>query len=309
MSRGPTWVTGAQGFIGRHLAERLAQMEHRVVGFGRAPVLRDRAEEADYPLSPEGLAAALTDHGCPSRVYHLAGGPTVGQSITEPHSDFLANVATTETLLETLRSFEQRVPIVLASSAAVYGAGHIGPIGVSDTLAPSSPYGYHKLMAEHLVRAHAETFDLPVSICRLFSIYGPGLHKQLLFDVCSRLSAAPKGAVLQLGGTGEEQRDWLHVSDAVEGLARLPSPSPGQVACYNLASAEPTSIRDITERLVEAWGEGGSVVFSGEPRPGDPFSLVSDRASLPPGFSPSIALSDGLAAFTLWFRRKEIQAS
>lgn len=304
------WITGVHGFIGRHLAKKLGESDHKIVGFTRSGTAEppERSRFPLHPLSSEGLSAALTNHGSPDRVYHFAGGATVGSSFSNPHGDFLANVATTELLLETLRSLKVRVPLVLASSAAVYGNGHNSPISVSDGLAPSSPYGHHKLIAEQLVRAHANAFGLPATICRLFSIYGPGLRKQLLFDACTRLAEAPTGANLVLGGTGEERRDWLHVDDAVVGLYGLADPEAGQVQCVNLASGQPVAIREIAEELIRAWGEGGKALFSGETRPGDPFSLVADRKSLPAGFVPRVGLDEGLTALVAWFRKSEVSS-
>jgi UDP-glucose 4-epimerase len=301
MTQPAIWITGIQGFLGCHLADALGRAGRKIVGFVRADSTQG-SQQVGYPLSPEGLAAALDQHRLPARVYHLAGGATVGRSMIDPHGDFLDNVVTTEILLEALRPLTQRVPIVLASSAAVYGGGHEAPINVSDKIVPTSPYGHHKLIAEQLARAHADAFGLPVTICRLFSIYGPGLRKQLLFDACTRLATAPAGAALVLGGTGDEIRDWLHVTDATAGLAALPDPASGQVRCHNLASGQPTTIREIAVTLVRAWGEGGEVSFSGLSRAGDPFSLLAERQSLPVRFAPSVELIKGLTSYVNWFR-------
>ena len=304
MSQNIIWITGAQGFIGGNLVQKLRKAGHRPVGFVRKDTALSPRQGACplYPLSPEGLSAAIAQRGMPARVYPLAGGPTVGRSIADPHSDFLANVATTEILLEALHNLKQRVPVVLASSAAVYGSYHDEPIKTSAKHAPSSPYGYHKLIAEQLVRSHAESFGLPVTIYRLFSIYGPGLRKQLLFDACIRLAAASSGEALELGGTGAERRDWLHVNDVTAAMIAVADPAPGEVSLFNLASGDSTEIRTVANGLVKAWGDSRSVTFSGMSRVGDPFSLVADRGSLPPGFSPSLSLTVGLSEFVAWFR-------
>lgn len=292
---GLVWVTGAEGFIGQALAKLLSGRNAKVVGFGR------KANNGIHALTHDGLNEALQVHGAPKRVFHLAGGSTVGRSLDNPHGDYLSNVATTELILETLRPLSP-IPFVLASSAAVFGAGHDCSIRCDSPLRPGSPYGHHKLMAETLARGQAQAFGTPVTICRLFSIYGAGLRKQLMFDACSRLAGLGPETTLELGGTGAERRDWLHVSDAANGLAGLDDPVPGQVRVYNLASGAPTTIRDVAEKLVDLWGEGHSVAFSGEMRIGDPFSLYADPDSLPPGFAPDVKLCDGLADLVTWFR-------
>ena len=297
---GLVWITGAEGFIGQALNKLLSGRNVKVVGFGRG------ATDDIHALTREGLNAALQLHGTPERVFHLAGGATVGRSLDDPHGDYLSNVATTELVLETLRPLSP-IPFVLASSAAVYGAGHDGPICCDAPLRPGSPYGHHKLMAEMLARGHAQAFGTPLTICRLFSIYGAGLRKQLIFDACSRLAKLKPADTLKLGGTGSERRDWLHVSDVARVIADLGEPTLGEVLIYNLASGAPTTIREVAGSLIDVWGENHNLAFSGQSRIGDPFSLYADPASLPPGFTPITMLRDGLSEVVEWWRAAEGQ--
>lgn len=295
---GPTWITGAEGFIGQALSKFLSGGGTKVIHFGR------EAKDGLYALNSQGLNEALQRHGEPGRVIHLAGGATVGRSVDDPHRDYLSNVATTEIVLETLRPLSS-VPFVLASSAAVYGAGHDAAILCDAPLRPGSPYGHHKLMAEILSRGHAQAFGTPLTICRLFSIYGAGLRKQLIYDACWRLARLGPTGTLKLGGTGAERRDWLHVSDAARGLADLRNPVAGEVLVYNLASSAPTTIHDVAASLIDVWDENHTLAFSGETRVGDPFSLFADPSSLPPEFMPSINLRDGLKDTVAWLRSEE----
>lgn len=292
------WVTGARGFMGAHLVDHLAAQGTRVIGFGRqaAP---DQGKGPVLPLQAEAMAEALDRHGPPGCVYHLAGGPTVGHSIAHPLVDFESNVATTARLFDFLRTHAAGTPVRLASSAAVYGSGYDGPIAAGADLNPSSPYGHHKIMAERLAASYAETYGLTVTVLRLFSIYGPGIQKQLLFELCTRLATTT--GPLGLGGTGAELRDWCHVRDAVAAMIQAPQPDPGQIRTYNIATGQGTDIRTVAEGVVEAWGDGREITFSGQSRPGDPYSLVADPASLPPGFAPRTGLTEGLAGFVAWY--------
>jgi|APEBP8051073178_1049388.scaffolds.fasta_scaffold01327_19 UDP-glucose 4-epimerase len=300
--RDAVWITGAQGFIGRHLVRALGAAGTPVVTFRRASDVGTSDVEDDrvYPLSATGLATALDRHGTPQRAYHLAGGPTVGASFGDPGADFQSNVATTELLLETLRG--KKVPLVLASSAAVYGEGHAAPIRSDSPTNPSSPYGTHKLLAEQLVQAHSRFFDLPATVLRLFSIYGTGLRKQLLFDVCGRLAASSGDAQLTLSGTGAERRDWLDARDLAAAMIGLEDPAPGEARLYNLASGRACPIHEIAQHLLAAWGGRREIVFTNEVRSGDPFSLVADPGSLPPGFVPQVEIAQGISDFVSWFR-------
>ncbi len=296
------WITGAQGFIGHHLVQALCAAGTPVVAFyrpsgdGRSDSVNDRA----FPLSAAGFAAALDRHGTPQRAYHLAGGPTVGASFGDPGADFQSNIVTTELLLEALRG--KMVPLVLASSAAVYGEGHAGSIRSDSPTNPSSPYGTHKLLAEQLVQAHCRFFGLSATILRLFSVYGTGLRKQLLFDVCGRLAVSQPGTPLTLSGTGAERRDWLDASDVAAAMIGLDDPTPGEARLYNLASGDACQIREIAQHLLAAWGDRREIVFTNEVRSGDPFSLVADAGSLPPGFVPQVDIAQGISGFVSWFR-------
>src|SRR5262249_35777614 len=152
-------------------------------------------------------------------VVHAAGSGSVGSSFTAPLRDFERGVATTATLLDILRRVAPKAMVVIPSSAAVYGTQPEGKIAEDAPLAPISPYGAHKLAAELICRQAHFNFGQPVTVLRLFSLYGPGLRKQLLWDLAARLRAQP--ARILLGGTGTETRDLLFIDDAVELIWRV----------------------------------------------------------------------------------------
>lgn len=295
MSAPVVWITGAGGFIGAHLAAHWRGRGATVVGFGRPG-----AGPGLTPLTAEGLAQAQAAHGAPVRVFHLAGGSTVGRSLADPLGDFHSNVTTTATLLDAVRRLAPEAPVTVASSAAVYGAADDRPLGVDRPLAPVSPYGHNKAMAERLCQSHAQCFALRVTVLRLFSIYGAGLRKQLVHDLCTRLAKGESPLVL--GGTGRELRDWCHVDDAVAGIADAPAAEAGTVATYNLGTGQGTDVATVAGIIAAAWGEGRAPAFTGQTRPGDPFSLVAAPDSLPPGFAPRVPLAQGLAEAVHHFR-------
>ncbi|WLA51200.1 SDR family oxidoreductase [Bradyrhizobium elkanii] len=192
--------------------------------------------------------------------------------------------------------------MIAASSAAVYGADHVGPIAESAIATPMSPYGQHKLMMEQLCGSYAQSFGIRCAIVRLFSVYGPNLRKQLLWDICSRLAA--KEQVLTLGGTGNEIRDWTDVRDVARLLASVAAPSPqAAFRVINGGSGRGTSVADIAAGLIRQWGSNTVVRHSGVSRPGDPVSLLADDAVLRQiGFDWRIPLDQGLADYVAWFK-------
>jgi len=301
------WVTGARGFIGSHLVGELAAAGHCVHGIGHGAL--EQAECARLGLQSwingeieaANLDALAAVHGRPSAVFHLAGGSSVGLAIAHPFEDFSSTVASTARLLEWLRVHSRQSRLVVASSAAVYGSGHSGPISEQAALTPMSPYGQHKLMMEQLCRSYAMSYGIESTVVRLFSVYGAGLRKQLLWDACSRLQESSRELVL--GGTGEEIRDWCDVRDVVRLLAmfaELPQAEPFRV--INGGSGQPMRVSEIARLLAEHWGKV-NLRFSGNVRAGDPFSLLADDAALrATGFAWSVRPAQGIADYVRWFR-------
>ncbi len=302
------WVTGANGFIGRHLVRVLADRGNRVHGIGHGAI--GDAEKhrigLEHWLNGEidaaNLNALASQSGLPSTIFHLAGGSSVGLSIAQPFEDFSRTVASTARLLEWLRGSAKDCRLVVASSAAVYGAGHDGAIAVDAATLPMSPYGQHKLMMEQLCQSYAVTFGLRSTVARLFSVYGPHLRKQLLWDICSRLEQG--GRTLVLGGTGAEIRDWTDVRDVARLLTGIAeSPQQETFRIINGGSGHGTSVAEIANMLVKNWGSEIAVRYSGVSRAGDPFCLLADDGvlrGLP--FEWRIPIDRGLADYVKWFK-------
>lgn len=299
-------VTGARGFIGQHLCATLTAAGVRVagVGHGEWPGWADSGlaawhagEVDDATLS--GAAAAL---GTVETIYHLAGGSSVGPSLTAPYADFRSTVDTTARLLEWLRVQAPRARLVVVSSAAVYGVTDPGPIREDTPLAPASPYGAHKAMLEALVANRSLCFGLDSAIVRLFSVYGPGLRKQLLWDLCCRCAA---DAVVKVGGTGDELRDWMHVGDAVALLRAAGLVASPEASVYNGGTGIGTTVRRAVRLVCDTWGNGRAPLFDGSWRPGDPPSLIArmDTAKAI-GFTAQTDLPGGIVEYVDWFRRQ-----
>ena len=298
---GVAFVTGAGGFLGGAAASALQAAGWLVATLGhRGPAAPSLFFEGDVTL--ERLGQAADTLGPPDLVFHAAGGASVGASLADPEGDRSRTVGSLEQTLAFLRSDAPRARLIYPSSAAVYGSNARGAIPETAELDPISPYGRHKAAAEALIAEASAGFGLDAVIIRFFSIYGPGLRKQLLWELAGRLIQGP--AEIELAGRGDEARDFLFLDDAVALIAMAAGlPSLDQPLTLNGAAGQAVNVREIAEALAQAMGVQTHIAFSGHVREGDPKSLVADvsqAAAL--GFFPEVPLPAGLERLAAWFR-------
>lgn len=301
---GTALVTGAHGAIGKAMARCLAAAGWNVAGIGHGQWDAGAAREWGLTSWHNGdvdLPGLRSLQLAPQLIVHCAGSGAVGASLTAPHTDFQRTVDTTAAVLEYLRADHPEARLVLPSSAAVYGVARDFPMREGAPLAPASPYGVHKKIAEELVQSHAIHFGLRVAIVRLFSVYGEGFRKQLLWDACRRIQT---GETLFFG-TGDETRDWLHVSDAAELL--LAAAQNASVACpiVNGGAGVPVSVRTIVQELYRLLDRPGAPQFCGTQRAGDPLHYHADMSRAQAwGWRAQVAWQAGVARYVNWFRQQ-----
>jgi UDP-glucose 4-epimerase len=301
------WITGAKGFIGRHLCRYLSQQGNRISGLGHGAWPAEIAIKSGVfnwvngEIEDSNLWQLQDRAGNPDLIYHLAGGSSVGLSLQAPTEDFRRTVTSTATLLEWIRLHSPATKLVISSSAAIYGNNSIAQIPEQGNYTPYSPYGFHKRSAELLCESYVQSFGLNIAIVRLFSIYGPGLYKQLLWDLCSRLSKSPTKLIVN--GTGEELRDWLYIEDAVKILVTVASNITKKLSIVNGGTGKGICVRDVVNLMCEAWTITPEIIFSGEQRPGDPITLVANVERLDRlGFKPQYTFDKGITKYVDWFQ-------
>jgi UDP-glucose 4-epimerase len=281
---GPVLVTGAQGFLGGYVMAEGRRRGLDVVDFGPARL-------------PSSDVAARIHQVLPVGVIHLAGPSSVGASIQSPHEDFVGIVDGTACLLDALRKHAPGARVVLASSAAVYGEPASLPVNEGAPPRPLSPYGYHKLMAEMLVEEASRVRGTWAAVARIFSGYGPGLRRQVVFDLAVQ---ALRGEDIVIDGTGDESRDFVHGRDVAGALVALLESAPGQAERYNVATGTESTIGDLAA-LVSRLSHGRPVHVTGHGRAGDPKRWCADVHALGAlGFVPRTNLEDGVREILTW---------
>ena len=278
-------ITGGAGFIGATVARVLAAGGHAVEIAGTSVELD--------PLTPARIAAL----GTFDLAVHCAGGSSVAASVRDPDGDHAKTVPPFAALLAHVRAHSPAARIVLLSSAAVYGHAQQLPTPEDCPRAPVSPYGRHKLACEELCATFGHD-GVATAIVRLFSVYGAGLRKQLLWDACHK---AQRGDIT-FAGTGEEQRDWLHVDDAARLIAEVAGHASTEAPAFNGGTGTGVRVRDIVGDICRAFG-AGEPQFTGEVRAGDPPAYIADvtRAHAL-GWAPQTELARGIADYVAWFR-------
>jgi UDP-glucose 4-epimerase len=297
-------VTGASGFIGRNTCLTFARQGYKVLGIGHGDWERQEWEKwgltrwASSDITTRDLQL-FTKNVQPFAIVHCAGSGAVSASYAAPYQDYQRSVDSTAQVLEFVRLQEANRPrIVLVSSAAIYGAQETLGITESVVSAPVSPYGYHKMLSENLCESYSRFFHMDISIVRLFSVYGAGLRKQLLWDAMTKFSNG-EGRFL---GTGNEFRDWIHVSDAANLLVLAATKPQSRFEIYN-GGHNHQSIRNILTKLSQAANFSVVPTFSSEEHVGNPNHLTgnSQRASHQLGWNPAVSLEWGLNDYAKWY--------
>lgn len=271
-------ITGGNGFLGFSVAEYLAQTGNSVVGLTRQAQLPDWFRRLEYPSSIEALADIIRRER-PDCILHAAGAASVGDSWTAPNRDFIDSVVAWHALLEAARQSERKPKLFLPSSAAVFGNPLSLPIPENGARSPISPYGFHKLVCEQLAEEYAILWEMPVVICRLFSVYGPRQRRLLVWELVEQIfSDAP---MINLEGTGLEERDYLAVSDIAEALDSLARRrSSDSLQTFNFGSGSSLRIVDLIALLQRLARVQKPVVRGQSARHGDPLHWRAENHRL-----------------------------
>ncbi len=291
-------VLGASGFIGRHVGHFLLDTGYAVYGIGHQN--NDAVTAPFYFLDGEITEAAIMEC-CPDPdvIINCAGGASVAGSFSDPISDFLKMSNPLYASLEFIRKFRPGCLFIQTSSAAVYGnqQGLLSENAATDRQV--SPYGIHKKICEQICTFYCQQFGLNVSLLRLFSVYGPGLKKQLLWDACNKISRGEHSFY----GTGNEIRDWVQINDICRLYARTIELNRSGLFLANGGTGAGTKVSEVLELVYQELGVSYSPDFLQSSRAGDPDVFISDNSYIKSmGWQPEISLPQGIADYIDWFR-------
>ena len=292
-------ITGAAGFLGSALANRLAREGHQVRGLDdlstgdpqslSTDVLFTRGDVNDRPK----LWTLLQDVDC---VYHLAARVLVAESTLYPREYNYVNVGGTVSLMEAMRDVGVR-RVVLISSGAVYGDQGEQPLKESAILDPHSPYAVSKLAAEYYVRTIGALWGIETVGLRVFNAYGPGQHLPASHPpvIPNFIWQAVRGGTLVVHSDGNQTRDYVFVDDVVSAMVSAATASEVDRQVINVGSGKETSVRNLVNLVLKVTNSNAEVIYNPRTDPGvsrmcADLSLARQKL----GYRPLLSLEEGL---------------
>lgn len=288
-------IIGSKGFIGSHLV-RFFEQAHEV---WQCDVVTDYTSPRYYQIDASNADYnAIFEAQSFDVCINCSGAASVPDSIKHPYRDFLLNTANVYTMLNAIRTHCSQCKFINLSSAAVYGNPTMLPVSESAEMAPMSPYGRHKVMAEAICKEFYEEFGISTCSLRIFSAYGNGLRKQIFWDMYQKMKDSSEAL---FWGTGEETRDFIHIDDIAQVVNLAIQNAVFQGECINVANGQQTTISDAVRLYAQLLGYAGKIVFNGSVREGDPRFWEADIAILRSwGYKKAITLEDGLKSYIKW---------
>ena len=333
MSEKTILVTGAAGFIGFHVSQKLLQAGHQVVGLDNINSYYDPSlKEARLDLlkndpafsfvkldlvDRSGVAELFSAKRFPV-VIHLAAQAGVRYSLENPHAYVDANLQGFANILEGCRHSDCR-HLLYASSSSVYGANTKLPFSVHDSVDhPVSLYAASKRANELMAHAYSHLYSIPSTGLRFFTVYGPWGRPDMAIFMFAK--AILDGKPIKLFNHGDMRRDFTYVDDVTEAIVRLidhapvgqtkvlgvasdPGTSAAPWRVFNVGNNHPEELTKVVEILEKEFGRKAAKEML-PMQPGDVPATYADVDDLmrEVGFRPSTTIEDGIARFAAWYR-------
>jgi len=289
-------VLGSLGFIGSSLKLALSE-KHYVHG---ADIFNVYTKNYTSVKNSELLVNLIKENKY-DLIINSSGSANVQFSFDSPFEDYDLNVNNVFLHLNSIKKYAPKTKYLLLSSAAVYGNPKVFPVSENNFTAPISPYGYHKLAAENLCKEFNHIYNIQTLIVRIFSAYGPGLKKQLFWDLHQKYQKSNR---VELFGTGEETRDFIFIDDLVKALELVMVNSSFENDIINIGSGYSTKIKNVAKVFFDNSSKPVDYFFSNTALSGAPnnWSVNIDKLKSF-GVEPQYSISKGVKKTSLWLQK------
>jgi UDP-glucuronate 4-epimerase len=309
-------ITGAAGFIGSNLAEKLLDLGYEVVGLDNFDNYYDPAIKRNNIRRLEDNGKFRIIHGDirdtvlltgifyqnkVDAVVHLAARAGVRPSLRQPMLYQGINIGGTINLLELSQEFAVK-HFVYASSSSVYGLSTQIPYTEEATInKPASPYAASKASAELFCRTYNHLYNLPVTALRFFTVYGPRQRPEMAIHAFAR--AIEAGKEISLFGDGTSKRDYTYIDDIVDGIIRALRYRSQKFEIYNLGNSHPIELNYLIQLIEEALDKKAIIKILPE-QPGDvPLTYACiEKARADLGYQPKTTIEEGIPLFVKWYK-------
>jgi dTDP-glucose 4,6-dehydratase/UDP-glucose 4-epimerase len=296
-------IIGSMGFIGRNLEKYFRETSYTVYGCDVVHIVSQKnftmldANASEYAPLFQGNSYDVC--------INCGGAANVSQSFENTLFDFELNSFNVIRILEAIRRYNPECNFINISSAAVYGNPAVLPISEAADVLPVSPYGYHKLMAEIIMDEYYKLWRIKTCSARIFSAYGNGLKKQLLYDISKKIL---RDSEVHLFGTGRETRDFIHIDDICHAFDCIIKHDSFKASKINVANGEQISINKIVELFNKEWKHNKKIIFDGIEKHGDPINWAADISVLRSyGYKPEVNISDGIRRYINWIQSEKLE--
>lgn len=294
-------IIGSKGFIGSHAIAFFKNKNYTVIGcdvvtdYDNADYIQIDATNSDYHFIFENNQFDVC--------INCSGAASVPLSIQFPLKDFNLNTLNVFKILDAIRTTQPNCKFINLSSAAVYGNPESLPITEDFKLKPLSPYGIHKMQAEQICKEFYDYYSIATCSLRIFSAYGNGLRKQLLWDLFKKFNS---GENIELFGTGHETRDFIHVDDVINAINCVINKGTFTGNQINLANGEEYTIKFIADLFKNNLNSGATITFNNQVKAGDPLNWKADISKIQVmGYRPTMTLENGVKNYIHWAKNLE----
>lgn len=289
-------VTGGAGFIGSHLCRKLESLGHKVVSLDNMMHPCENPYEskfADVRYSQDIAQYFKGTDVC----FHLAAQISVDRSIHSPQETIDVNINGTLNILELCRKHD--IKLVFASTSEVYGTAQKPKMDEDHPLDAQSPYGASKAAADRLCKSYIDTYGMDIAILRNFNTFGPCQNDDSYGGVIARFTkAALAGEDLNIFGSGEQERDYMWVDDAVNAYLKVVS----QKGVFNAGSGTTIKVNRIAHLIKEHLKSKSRIVHV-KARPGEVQRLCCDAGKIKKlGWSPKTSIEEGIKKYVDYYQ-------